>query len=619
MSKLFFEILAVDKVTAELGKVNSQITQFTGKVEKSFGGLTKAVGLFSGAFTAVFAASRVAQMVTAGFQYGDMVRDLANNLGMTTDEAQKWKFVTEKMGVSIESLNTPLAKMNQMVYQDHQALKNLGVATRDSNGAFRDKSAVLEDVLFKLADIPDPTIRAAKSTEIFGRSGYYVNQIVGQGSGALRELIGQTKEYGLVLSEDLIDKLDAAREKQTLLNKQLEVTKAKFTVAISPLISQWLTGASDIVDKLSEWLTAEDETTQHIVTKGQKIATLTSEISLYSKAVKGVADNSKDAFAFENLVYIHDLPVPISQATAKLKEMQKELKELQKTTMAPPGDKEKTKAPTESFAEFRARKTAEAMEKLNEKLVKGDEKRAKDQQKIDFETSLQMIKNREMVDDFLMKNQKNTAMAEIEITQNKYAEMRMLAGITSDQIVAINAAEAEAIKQIKTASALSAVQSSIGALQSVIGQQHKYIVGYKVLAMAEAGINTYIGATKALASSIPPWNIILMGITIAAGLAQQAKIAAMSFASGGFAPPGSFIRTGEQGMEYMHLIPGGGAHVFNSSASTQIDRSDRSSRNMVVNVYDQTGNVITSLNRSLRKGEMDRFIDQFMARAGRKI
>jgi hypothetical protein len=93
----------------------------------------------------------------------------------------------------------------------------------------------------------------------------------------------------------------------------------------------------------------------------------------------------------------------------------------------------------------------------------------------------------------------------------------------------------------------------------------------------------------------------------------------MSFAGGGFAPPGAFIRTGEQGMEYMHMLPSGGAQIFNASTSSSVDRSDRSNRSVNFTIYDQSGNISKQLTASMRKGEMDSFMNEFMSKAMRRI
>jgi 5-formyltetrahydrofolate cyclo-ligase len=49
-------------------------------------------------------------------------------------------------------------------------------------------------------------------------------------------------------------------------------------------------------------------------------------------------------------------------------------------------------------------------------------------------------------------------------------------------------------------------------------------VAQRIVASAEAVIQTYLAATKALASGVPPWSYVAMGMTIAAGLANVTKI-----------------------------------------------------------------------------------------------
>lgn len=64
-------------------------------------------------------------------------------------------------------------------------------------------------------------------------------------------------------------------------------------------------------------------------------------------------------------------------------------------------------------------------------------------------------------------------------------------------------------------------------------------VAYKAMAIAQASMSTYKAANLALASAPPPYNFILMGATIAAGIANVGKIAGV-FANGGIVGGNSF-------------------------------------------------------------------------------
>jgi len=70
------------------------------------------------------------------------------------------------------------------------------------------------------------------------------------------------------------------------------------------------------------------------------------------------------------------------------------------------------------------------------------------------------------------------------------------------------------------------------------GLFEKNTIAYKLMAAAQAGMDTYRAANVALASAPPPFNFALMGVTIAAGLMNVAKIA--GFANGGIVPGASF-------------------------------------------------------------------------------
>lgn len=71
------------------------------------------------------------------------------------------------------------------------------------------------------------------------------------------------------------------------------------------------------------------------------------------------------------------------------------------------------------------------------------------------------------------------------------------------------------------------------ALQSVAGKHKAFAAAAKGVMIGEAVANTYVAATKALASGYPPFNFIAMASVVAAGLAQVAKIKEQKFQQGG--------------------------------------------------------------------------------------
>jgi hypothetical protein len=77
------------------------------------------------------------------------------------------------------------------------------------------------------------------------------------------------------------------------------------------------------------------------------------------------------------------------------------------------------------------------------------------------------------------------------------------------------------IEKAQQAAKLSIISNALGAVADLVG---KDTIAGKALAVGQAVINTYLGATAALAASPPPFNFIAAGATIAAGFVNVKKI-----------------------------------------------------------------------------------------------
>jgi hypothetical protein len=77
------------------------------------------------------------------------------------------------------------------------------------------------------------------------------------------------------------------------------------------------------------------------------------------------------------------------------------------------------------------------------------------------------------------------------------------------------------LERAQQAVKLSIIADALGSVADLVG---KDTAAGKALAIGQAIINTYLGATAALAASPPPFNFIAAGATIAAGLVNVKKI-----------------------------------------------------------------------------------------------
>lgn len=120
-----------------------------------------------------------------------------------------------------------------------------------------------------------------------------------------------------------------------------------------------------------------------------------------------------------------------------------------------------------------------------------------------------------------LQKQQEVANEEKRIADETEAAKQAARLKTEEQDKQLAALKAERDKAVASAQ-LATVEAVLGAVGEIAGEN---AVIQKGIAIAEAVINTYKGATMALGSAPPPYSFIMMGAVIAAGIASVVKIA----------------------------------------------------------------------------------------------
>ena len=109
---------------------------------------------------------------------------------------------------------------------------------------------------------------------------------------------------------------------------------------------------------------------------------------------------------------------------------------------------------------------------------------------------------------------------------------------------------ADASKMIEQEAQDAKIGIISNALGTIAGMLYEHTLMYQILASAQAVIDTYAAATKALFLP-PPWGEIQMAATIASGLANVANIWGVKFAKGGLITQPTLALMGEAGAEFV--------------------------------------------------------------------
>ena len=199
-------------------------------------------------------------------------------------------------------------------------------------------------------------------------------------------------------------------------------------------------------------------------------------------------------------------------------------------------------AATKAEADRKARRAKELQEKaeqeaeaLREELERLDgilkefEKRRKDRLKLDagiikqdtLQTQIDKNLAEEAAEKALAEKIKNLRINTIEEQEGIVKGLKVSSVIAQAQAVEAGAKQEKEYVKLTTEDKIGIISDGLGAVASLVGEN---TAAGKALAVAQAVMDTYAGANKALAAYPPPFGAIAAGTVIVAGLLNVKKI-----------------------------------------------------------------------------------------------
>ena len=184
------------------------LAKATEGAKKSTSDIVGTVGKLAGAVGIGFSIGAVVNFGKSVFDSASHIKDLSDQLGISTDAVQGFKFAAEQGGSSLDAVGTALEKMNENLAGGSkstvQALKDAGLNFQNI------RSLKPEDAFLAITDaikqIEDPMTQARVAVELFGKRGA---ELLPQ----IKEGFGDAAKAAKKMSEDTIRDLEAAQQK----------------------------------------------------------------------------------------------------------------------------------------------------------------------------------------------------------------------------------------------------------------------------------------------------------------------------------------------------------------------------------------------------------------------
>ena len=216
----------------------------------------------------------------------DDLNTMAQQTGFTTEELQKMNYAADRIDVSMETITAAASKMTKTLASSEAKFTSLGVATRNSDGSFRDVNAIFYDTITALSQIENNTERDTAAMDIFGKSANELAGVIDDGGEALRKFGQEAEDAGLILSQDAINAAQEFNDKIDELKIKAEQAFLSVGAELADTLIPALEKLLEVGTKFLSWIASVDsDTLTFIVTVLSLVAALSPLLSAISSVI----------------------------------------------------------------------------------------------------------------------------------------------------------------------------------------------------------------------------------------------------------------------------------------------------------------------------------------------
>lgn len=245
-------ISAEDKASAKMRGIENSLDSM-GKRATKAGAIMMAAG--------VAIAAAIWKMADSYTKAGDEVAKMAKRTGFGVETLSELRHVANLSGSSIASLEKGIKRMASTI---EDAKDGLETYTRsfDKLGLSVDEIAKMAPeeqfwaIANAIAELEDPTTRAALAMDFFGRAGTDMLPMLAAGKEGIAAMRQETHDLGLVFTEESAVAAEEFQDAITKLKGALAGLGAEIIEDLIPTLQNYLERAVEIIDKMRVWTEA---------------------------------------------------------------------------------------------------------------------------------------------------------------------------------------------------------------------------------------------------------------------------------------------------------------------------------------------------------------------------
>jgi ribosomal protein S11 len=225
----------------------------------------------------------------------DETAKLARSLGVSYQQLEQLQIAADLAGASSDTLARAFTRAQVTISEAgrgsktaQEALGRLGLSVTDLEG--RTSDVQFQTLANAIAQIADPTERAAAAVAVFGRSGAELLPVFAELGGNLETAGRFLAQFNGGITDEQARKVEAVNDAFTLVGKSIQQVAGQVLAELSPVLVEAADGFVDFISKIDVSSVAN--------TAAGAIETLGNVFSVLVQVIEPIANNLLPAIGF---------------------------------------------------------------------------------------------------------------------------------------------------------------------------------------------------------------------------------------------------------------------------------------------------------------------------------
>lgn len=245
--------------SAQFEKGTKQATASLNRFEKSVGGIRTGLGTLTKSLATLGVALSVGTVIGAtkrALEYAASLGETAQQLGVTTEALQVFRFAgsqvgikTEEMDILLRKLSDSIAEAGQGSKQQAESFNELGVNVKLANGELKNTDGVLREMAEGFKNMKNEQDLVRVGTDLMGKSGAKAASLLAGGAEGIDEFTKAAHELTTVLSDEQIQNADRTADKLDQLSTSLSTRIAGQVADNASSIEELANALADLAEQ----------------------------------------------------------------------------------------------------------------------------------------------------------------------------------------------------------------------------------------------------------------------------------------------------------------------------------------------------------------------------------